>query len=121
MNVLNSDFATKKMLSEYRARSVDYWLTVEKRNYEQEERLFSQLERNQDIEFLDETTFEEKHVLLNQHKAKTAIKMDNNMKSFATTILKTDISSNGLISNNFTVTLENFKHMCTHLGDGKEY
>ena len=108
------------MLSEYRARSVDYWSTVEKRNYEQEERLFSQLERNQDIEFLDETTFEEKHISLNQHKAKTAIKMDNDMKSFAATILKTDISSNGLISNNFTVTQETFKQICTHLGDGKE-
>ena len=65
MNVLRSDFATKKMLSEYRARSVDYWSTLEKRNYKEEERLFSQLERNQDIEFLDESTFEEKHVKLN--------------------------------------------------------
>ena len=34
INILNSDFDTKKMLSEYQARSVDYWSTVEKRNYE---------------------------------------------------------------------------------------
>ena len=66
MNILRSDFAIKKMLSEYQARYFHYWSTVENRNYEQEERLFIQLERNQDIEFLDETTFEE--IILNQHK-----------------------------------------------------
>ena len=45
--------------------------------------------------------------------------MDNDMKSFAATILKTDISSNGLISNNWIVTPENFKQICSHLGGGK--
>ena len=104
-NVLRSDFATKKILSKYWDRSIAYWSTVEKRNYKEEERLFSQLERNQDIKILDETTFEEKNIKLNQYKAKTAIKMNNDMKSFAATIFKTDNSSKGLISNGWKVSL----------------
>ena len=119
MNVLRSDFATKKMLSEYWARSVDYWSKVEKRNYKEEERLFSQLERNQDIEFLDETTFEEKHEKLNKHKAKTAIKMDNDMKSFVAEIFKTNNSSKGLISNGWKVSLQNCRQICIYIGSGK--
>ena len=107
------------MLSEYQARSVDYQSTVEKRNYKEEERLFSQLERNQDIEFLDETIFEEKYVKINQHKAKTAIKLDNNMKSFAATIFKTDNSSKGLTSNRQKVSLENCRQICIYIGSGK--
>ena len=35
--------------------------------------------------------------------------MDNDMKSFAVNFLKTDIRSNGFISNNWIVKLENFK------------
>ena len=41
------------------------------------------------------------------------------MKSFAATILKTDISSNGLISNNWTVSLEKFRQICIYLWCGK--
>ena len=77
------------------------------------------MERNQDIEFLDESTFEEKHVKLNQHKAKTAIKMDNDMKSFADMIFKTDNSNKGLISNGWKVSLENCRQICIYIGSGQ--
>ena len=106
------------MLREYQARSFHYWSIVEKINYK-EERLFSELERNKDIEFLDETIFEGKHVKLNQHKAKTAIKMNNDMKSFAATIFKTDNTSKGFIFNGWIVSPENCRQICIFIGSGK--
>ena len=65
------------------------------------------MERNQDMEFLDKTTFEEKYIKLNKLKAKTAIKIENDIKSFATMIFKIDNSSKGLITNGWKVSPEN--------------
>jgi len=61
MNALRTDFATKKILSEYRARSADKWSTTQRKDHAEEERFFAQLERQQDMEILLDYMFENKY------------------------------------------------------------
>ena len=108
------------MVSEYQARDADYWTKLEKKDFDQQERLFSQLERKQDMELLDETTFEEKHKRLSKSRCNTAIKINNDMKSFAVALLKADNNENSFNTNNWTVVLENFVQFAEYLGDSED-
>ena len=45
--------------------------------------------------------------------------MDNDMKSFADMIFKTDNSNKGLISNGWKVSLENCRQICIYIGSGQ--
>ena len=45
--------------------------------------------------------------------------MDNDMKSFADMIFKTDNSNKGLISNGWKVSLQNCRQICIYIGSGK--
>ena len=109
MNALRTKFSTKKILSDYRARSADKWTTAQRKDYAQEEKFFAQLERQQDMEILLDDIFEKKYQKLEPRMITSAKKMNNDTKSFAASLLKTDKNDNEISIYNWTVLEKNFK------------
>ncbi|CAJ1937001.1 unnamed protein product, partial [Cylindrotheca closterium] len=83
MNCLASDFQTKKILSEYRARDADHWSIEDQQQYKRRMEYDKYFEQQSAAAFMDEEDFEARFDELDQRARTTATKMNSDAELFA--------------------------------------